>query len=68
MVIITTKAGVRMAIMLFQILVCLLVLDVGMVIYGVARLIYVLMPSFTWTNAPIRQISRVVSKKISEKS
>jgi len=42
--------------MLSQILVCLLVLAVGMIVYGVGRLIYVLVPSFSWTSSPIRQI------------
>ena len=39
-VVITTRIDVCMAVMLFQILVCLLVVAVGMVAYGVARLIY----------------------------
>ena len=55
MIIITTRACIRR---LSQRLVCLLVISVCMVLYCVGRLIYVLMPSFTWTSAPIRQISR----------
>ena len=70
MVIIIIKAGVSMAIMLFQILVCLLVIAVGMVAYGIARLVYVLMLSYSWTSSPIQQITKATdaSKGTLEKS
>jgi len=64
------KAGVFMLIILYQVCICLLVVAVGMVLYGVGRLLYVLMLSLSWTSSPIRQISRVtdVNKGIVEKT